>query len=104
MLRRAKQNMLSADVEEMIEVSKSKFESLQKPAEYGTLIMNPPYDERLRIEEVDLFYKQIGDSLKRSFEGWDAWIFTANLEAAKRVGLRPSARIKMYNGRWKRNS
>jgi hypothetical protein len=36
--------------------------------------------------------------LKNNFSGFVAWIITANMEAAKFIGLRPSARIELYNG------
>jgi putative N6-adenine-specific DNA methylase len=43
-------------------------------------------------------YKMIGDTLKSNFQGYDAYIFTGNLDAAKRVGLKASRRIPLFNG------
>ena len=44
------------------------------------------------------FYKSIGNTLKQHYPGTDAWFITSNLEAIKHVGLRPSRKIKLYNG------
>jgi putative N6-adenine-specific DNA methylase len=43
-------------------------------------------------------YKTIGDSLKSNFQGYNAFVFTGNLEAAKSVGLKPARRIPLFNG------
>ena len=62
------------------------------------ILFNPPYGERLPID-VDVFYSRIGDTLKQSYSGSQAWLITANMEALKFVGLRPSRRIKVFNGK-----
>ncbi len=62
------------------------------------VLFNPPYGERLRIEE-DLFYEQIGNHLKHNFVGNDVWIFSQNNEEKKlKIGLKPSKRIMLKNG------
>ena len=61
-------------------------------------MMNPPYGERLKEEEINTFYKGIGDSLKKNFTGYDAWILSGNPEALKFFGLRPEKKIELLNG------
>ena len=65
----------------------------------GLVLMNPPYGERIG-EEADMaaLYKTIGDSLKAGFQGYDAFVFTGNLEAAKRIGLKAARRTPLFNG------
>ena len=46
---------------------------------------------------MEEFYKNIGDTLKQSYPGTNAWFITGNLEALKFVGLRPSRKIKLFN-------
>jgi len=46
-----------------------------------------------------LFYKKIGDTLKTSYSNSCAWFITSNIESIKQVGLRPSRKIKLYNGK-----
>lgn len=67
----------------------------------GTLIVNPPYGERLgdNQSEIEALYKLIGDMFKQRMKGWKAYLFTGNLDAAKRVGLHTSRRTILYNGR-----
>ncbi len=77
----------------------SDFARLEPPAARGTLICNPPYGERIgEVEALVDFYRKIGDTLKQRWAGWTAWVFTGNLELAKRVGLKPSRRIVLFNG------
>ena len=67
--------------------------------ESGLIITNPPYGERLEEEEdLESFYKEIGDCLKQNYEGFDAWILSGNSAAMKRIGLRASKRKALYNG------
>ncbi|MFH1701289.1 MAG: THUMP domain-containing protein [Candidatus Zixiibacteriota bacterium] len=71
----------------------------QKPhASRGIVIINPPYGERMPVSEINELYKKIGDALKQTFIGYDAYILTSNLDAAKNIGLRATRRIKLYNG------
>jgi putative N6-adenine-specific DNA methylase len=62
------------------------------------MVFNPPYGERLDIDMEEL-YGSIGRTLKHAYSGTDAWLITSNLEALKHVGLRPSRRIKLFNGK-----
>ncbi|NOU16830.1 MAG: class I SAM-dependent RNA methyltransferase [Bacteroidales bacterium] len=64
----------------------------------GLVVMNPPYGERLQINEITNFYQDIGSRLKHFYQGCDAWIISANYEALKNFGLRTSKKIKLYNG------
>ena len=57
--------------------------------EPGIVMINPPYGERIGEEaEMAALYKTIGDTLKTGFQGYNAYIFTGNLEAAKSIGLK----------------
>ncbi|NND07363.1 MAG: class I SAM-dependent RNA methyltransferase [Saprospiraceae bacterium] len=64
----------------------------------GMIIFNPPYDERIGLDDAILFYKQIGDHLKQHCNGWKAWIISSHLKAIKQLGLRPIRRIPVFNG------
>jgi putative N6-adenine-specific DNA methylase len=48
---------------------------------------------------VTKFYGDIGTTLKHSYSGAQAWLITSNMEALKSVGLRPSQKIKVFNGK-----
>lgn len=91
-------NLLSAGLENHVRVEKIPFEKLTPPELPGVLITNPPYDERLKIEDTAAFYKSIGDRLKQAWTGWDAWLISSNRTALKSVGLQTSRKITLFNG------
>jgi putative N6-adenine-specific DNA methylase len=65
----------------------------------GTLLINPPYGERLKDDgALEPLYRSIGDTLKQRWTGWTAWLLTGNLAAAKCVGLKATRRIPLWNG------
>ena len=68
------------------------------PGPPGIVVCNPPYGERLG-QDADLvaLYRGLGDTLKRRFAGYTAYVFTANLALGRQIGLRPSARHVLYN-------
>ena len=91
-------NLMSAELEGAIWVEKTPFEKLESPKLPGTLIMNPPYDERLKIEDTITFYKNIGDVLKKRWPGWSAWVISSNRDALKHIGLKSARKITLFNG------
>jgi putative N6-adenine-specific DNA methylase len=94
-----KENLKSADLRDKVKVIQTAFQDMEKPADSGVIIMNPPYGERLdKDDDINNLYKEIGDTLKTKWHGYEAWILTSNQEAAKNVGLRPSRKIEVYNG------
>jgi putative N6-adenine-specific DNA methylase len=91
-------NLLAAGLENAIHVDKTAFEKLEAPAPGGILMANPPYDERMKVEDAQAFYQGMGDLLKKNWTNWDAWIISSNRDALKHLGLRPSRRITLFNG------
>ncbi len=64
----------------------------------GFLVMNPPYGKRLQDPSITALYRSIGDTLKQRYPGSQAWIFSANPEALKQIGLRPFKKYALKNG------
>jgi putative N6-adenine-specific DNA methylase len=91
-------NVMTAELENVIQIERKPFAALEPPAEHGFIITNPPYDERMPLEDAIAFYQKIGDRLKHRWTGWEAWIISANKEALKHLGLRPSRKIPLLNG------
>lgn len=84
-------------------------------AEPGLMLLNPPYGERIvvrgerrppRQAEADgaddaaanQFATAFASTLKQHFAGWEAWIFTGDLSLPKRLRLKESRRVPLYNG------
>lgn len=94
----AKTNIEKVELEEVIEIKKQDFFTSKKEVFPLMILFNPPYDERISIHDED-FYKKIGDTLKKGYPNTLSWIISSDLEAVKKIGLRPSRKIKLFNGK-----
>jgi len=98
-VRKAQTNVENAKLDDFITVTEADFfESKKSSAAHLHMVFNPPYGERMAIV-MESFYKEIGDTLKAEYSGTNAWFITTDLEALKYVGLRPSRKIKVFNGK-----
>ncbi|MDZ7877126.1 MAG: THUMP domain-containing protein [Saprospiraceae bacterium] len=99
-VRISEKNIEAIGFADKIHVQRGDFFNRKPPEikEGSILMMNPPYDERLELDDAIKYYKTIGDSLKHNWKGCTAWVFTGNLEAAKFIGLRPRRKIHLFNG------
>ena len=98
-VEKAIDNVVNANLDEFIIIRKQNFFDTTKTLD-GPLkmVFNPPYGERLSID-MERFYSEIGDTLKKGYSNTKAWFITSNLQALKFVGLRPSRKIKLFNGK-----
>ena len=97
-VQKAKENIQNANLDEYVTISQANFFDTKKEiAGPLHMVFNPPYGERLDIE-LERFYRELGDTLKNNYSNTNAWFITGNLEALKFVGLRPSRKIKLFNG------
>jgi len=97
-VNKAKDNIENANLDEYVTIRQENFfETRKENSGPLHMVFNPPYGERLDIE-LERFYRELGDTLKNNYPNTNAWFITANLEALKFVGLRPSRKIKLYNG------
>ncbi|MEZ5018445.1 MAG: class I SAM-dependent RNA methyltransferase [Flavipsychrobacter sp.] len=97
----AQKNAKAAGVYDLIEFNKQDFADTHVPqGKKGIVILNPEYGERLGDEpELEATYKRIGDFMKQKCGGYYGYIFTGNLDLAKKIGLKPSRRIEFYNSK-----
>lgn len=97
-ISKARENIKNAQLQDFITIEERNFfESKKEGNDFLQLVFNPPYGERLPVA-MEEFYAEIGDTLKSSYPGSHAWFITSNMEALKHVGLRPSRKIKLFNG------
>jgi len=97
---KAKRNAKEALMDEVIKIQKADFTDWNKGdhiPDNGILIMNPPYDIKMEANIPEL-YRDIGNTLKRHFSGYTAWIFTGSEEGIKSIGLRASKKYPLKNG------
>jgi putative N6-adenine-specific DNA methylase len=97
MIRKCKKNIEESDIDFKINVeTRDFFKSKKHNKERLLIIVNPPYDKRIQTD-FKSFYSDIGNNLKRNYDNTSSWIFTANMDAIKCIGLRTSKRIKLFN-------
>ncbi len=97
----SKVNAGIAGIEDLIEFQLCDFEETTvEEGKTGVVFMNPEYGDRLGDEvELQATYKRMGDFLKKKCKGYWGYIFTGNLELAKKIGLKPKRRIEFYTGK-----
>lgn len=94
----ARQNARRAGVDDLVQIRIGDFFKERVELEPGTLVMNPPYDERLPVDNIASLFQNIGDRLKNAYAGWKACILAGNLDAIRFIGLRTFRRTVLYNG------
>jgi putative N6-adenine-specific DNA methylase len=94
----ARQNVRKAHLHKDIRIIRKNMEEFAPPQPSGFLIINPPYGERLEEKDIKALYSSIGDSLKRNFSGYRAWIISSDFYALKHVGLKSAKKLTVYNG------
>ena len=100
-IRMAKENIANASLKRKIELHIKpieNFDPIKVKGENGTLITNPPYGERIKKNEINSFYKVLGDIFKNRFKGFEAWLLSSNFDAIKNIGLKPSKKQILFNG------
>lgn len=95
----AAKNIKNAGVDKYIDLKVMPFEKyMEAPAEEGILVTNPPYGERIKLDDLLGLYEHIGERLKHVFMGYSAWILSYKKECFDKIGLKPSKKIQLVNG------
>ncbi|MBX2968166.1 MAG: class I SAM-dependent RNA methyltransferase [Cyclobacteriaceae bacterium] len=93
-------NAKVAGVEKLISFLVCDFERTQIPEGNGVVYFNPEYGERMgELADLEKTYKRLGDFLKQKCQGYMGYIFTGNLDLAKKIGLKAKRRIEFYNAK-----
>jgi putative N6-adenine-specific DNA methylase len=98
-IENAKKNAVAAGVQKLIDFDVCDFAKTEVPQDAkGVMMINPEYGERLGdIKELEETYARIGDFMKQQCGGYYGYIFTGNMELAKKIGLKAKRRIEFYN-------
>ena len=94
----ARANVKNAGLNKYIELERRDFNDIEEVPKGGTLISNPPYGERLSIEDIEQFYDNLGFKLKHTFKGYNAWLICYDKEQYHKIGLKPSVKYALNNG------
>lgn len=93
----ARANIEEARLEDFIRLRKCDFRSFM-PKTDTLVIINPPYGERLEVEDLGELYKQIGEHLKTNYKGCKAFVISSNADALKKIGLAAYKKKTVFNG------
>jgi putative N6-adenine-specific DNA methylase len=111
----AERNAVRAGVREAIEFK--TMDALQRPppAPRGTIVMNPPYGERIAPKgsgqasaasresfagggSAAEFFGPLAAHWKRHYAGWTAWLLSPDMKLPGLMRLKESRRVPMWNG------
>lgn len=95
---KASRNIRNAKLHYDIEIKNGDIADFIPPKGPGVVVVNPPYGERLQTKNIIGLYQKMGDSFKKNFAGYHAWVISSDIEALKRLGLRPTRKIDIFNG------
>ena len=94
----AKANVEKARLEDFILLNKRDMRTVKPKRTPAMLVFNPPYGERLEMEDNNAFYKEIGDALKQNFSQCKAFLISSDTNALKNIGLKTCFKQNMFNG------
>jgi putative N6-adenine-specific DNA methylase len=98
MVTKTRRNLRGLPIGRFVETSVKPFDQVEKPSESGMIVTNPPYGERMG-EEIEELYEGIGNWLKHSMPGYSCWLISSNMDALKKVGLKPDTKMRLFNGK-----
>lgn len=81
-----------------IKFTKENFFQMSSNSKSGMMVINPPYNERLELKEDEMWYKDMGDTMKNHFKGFSIWVISSNKNAFRKIGLKDSERYHLLNG------
>jgi putative N6-adenine-specific DNA methylase len=94
----ARKNAATAGVDHLIEFGVCDFAETPLPPAPFIVVMNPEYGKRMgEISQLEKVYERIGDFFKQKCQGLTGYVFTGNLDLAKKVHLTPSRKFPFFN-------
>ena len=98
MIEIAKQNAEKAGVAESIHFKQMQLADFTTDKEYGILIANPPYGDRmLSTNQVHQLYQDMGN-LYRPLTTWSKYILSSDEAFEEYYGQKATKKRKLYNG------
>lgn len=98
MIEIAKRNALEAGLAHDIEFKQMQVADFTTDKDFGIMVSNPPYGDRLGEDEaVHKLYQEMGE-IFRPLETWSKYIITSDLDFEKYYGEKATKKRKLYNG------
>ena len=101
-LRIAKQNARRAGVADLVRFSQADSANFSQESDFGTIVTNPPYGERLlEQEEAKQLYAAFGKAVSRLSPAWRISVLTPFSAFEEAFGRTAEKKRKLYNGKLK---
>ena len=95
----ARENAEEAGVGDDIRISKMDMKKFRAEEDYGIIITNPPYGERIGDDEkIQKIYRKLADILENR-PTWSLFLITTDKKLEESLGRKADRRRKLYNGR-----
>lgn len=94
----AQENIEKAKLHHDIKLFRSPMEEGKRPEGRTMIITNPPYGQRLEVDDVVALYERMGSTFKHYYNDCTVCVLSSDIFALKRIGLKPSRKIEVYNG------
>ena len=94
----AEKNVKQAGVGKYVQLEIKPLSQGESAPENGVLVTNPPYGERISVDDMEGLYSLLGNKLKRVFKGYHSWVIGYKEEYFNRIGLTPSVKMQVLNG------
>lgn len=96
----AKRNAERAGVTDACEFIVSDFRAIRLRTDYGFLVSNPPYGERMEEDDLEGIYEDLGRIIKK-YPTWSFYILNGNELFERAIGKKADRVRKLYNGMMK---
>lgn len=98
LLKIARDNIERAGVDDCVAVQTLPVQEFSSNKKYGCIVTNPPYGERLGLdEEVENLYKDMGQIFS-DLDSWSVFVLTSHPNFEKLYGSKSTKNRKLYNG------
>ncbi|MBS4222160.1 THUMP domain-containing class I SAM-dependent RNA methyltransferase [Lederbergia citrea] len=98
MVEISKKNAFEAGLGELIDFKQMQAKDLTTKSEYGVILGNPPYGERIGDKkEVEKMYRDIGIAYE-TLDTWSIYILTSHPDFEKLYGKQATKKRKLFNG------
>lgn len=98
MVKMAQENAFEAGFGDLIQFKQMQVKDISTKKEYGVIIGNPPYGERLGEKaEVEQMYREMGQAFS-PLDTWSIYILTSNEDFEQLYGKPATKKRKLFNG------
>ncbi|MDM5211946.1 class I SAM-dependent RNA methyltransferase [Peribacillus sp. NJ4] len=98
MVEISKANSFEAGLGDLVEFKQMQVRDISTRKEYGVIVGNPPYGERLGEKKaVEQMYREMGQAFKK-LDTWSVYMITSNPDFEQHYGKPATKKRKLFNG------